>query len=105
MKKTGVCLCACFMALILMLSGCGRKEFSVVFNLNGGELISGKAEQTVKEGEAAIAPIAQKGRAELSWDKDFSEITGNTIINAVWNEKTSTVTFSMPSSTGSKVTL
>jgi len=67
--------------------------YAVTFNLNGGTLVSGELEQSVREGRAAVAPEVTNGTKELSWDKDFSKITGNTIVNAVWTAKTYTVTF------------
>ena len=88
---------AVFVLLCLLLgvcaTGCSAKEYSVVFNLNGGQLVSGQAEQTVEEGQAAVAPIVTNDGKELSWDKDFSNITSNTIVNAVWTAKMHTVTF------------
>lgn len=69
------------------------QTYQVVFNLNGGELVSGSLEQTVLEGSAAVAPNVKNGTKQLSWDKDFSNITGNTIVSAVWTANTYTVTF------------
>ena len=69
------------------------KTYDVVFNLNGGELVSGSVEQTVEDGTAAVAPEVKNGTKILSWDKDFSNVTGTMIINAVWTAKTHTVTF------------
>ena len=70
-----------------------KATYQVTFNLNGGTLVSGQAEQSVKEGEGAVAPNVTNGTKTLSQDKDFSNITGNTIVNAVWTAKTYNVTF------------
>lgn len=69
------------------------KIFTVAFRSNGGQLISGKTEQIVSYGSAAIPPIVQKEGYELQWDKSFYNITNNTIISAIWHIKTYTVTF------------
>ena len=78
-------------ALLLLLlclglaSGC-KKSYTVQFDLNGGTLIFGELEQTVPEGEAASAPLAENGRLSLSWDKDFSNIQDNCIVTAQWEK-------------------
>lgn len=69
------------------------KSYTVTFNANGGELISGSLEQTVKKGESAIAPAVKNGTKTLSWDNDFSNITEDTVVNAVWTPVYHTVTF------------
>lgn len=67
--------------------------YSVLFNLNGGTLISGETEQQIKRGKAAVAPEVENGNKILTWDKDFSRVTGNIIVSAVWSAPTYTVTF------------
>ena len=66
---------------------------SVIFNLNGGTLVGGETNQTVVEGTGAVAPTVTNGTKNLSWDRDFSNITADTIVNAIWTDKTYTVTF------------
>ena len=61
-------------------------QYTVSFDLNGGELISGATEQTVKAGTAAVAPEAVNGDLQLSWDTDFSNITGDTVVTAQWEK-------------------
>jgi len=85
----------------LTFIGCASEEpvpevpetYSVLFNLNGGELISGSIEQVVEEGKAAAAPEAVNGTKTLSWDKDFSNITKDTIVTAQWTANYFSVTF------------
>ncbi len=60
--------------------------YTVTFNLNGGELTSGELVQTVIEGQAAVAPEATNGNKQLAWDADFSAITADIIVNAVWEK-------------------
>ena len=50
---------------LLVLSSCG-KSYTVVFDLNGGQLVSGETIQTVKSGEPAFAPVVENDGAELS---------------------------------------
>lgn len=60
--------------------------YNVRFDLNGGELISGETEQRVEAGTAAVAPEAANGRLQLSWDTDFSNISGDTVVTAQWEK-------------------
>lgn len=62
--------------------------YSVIFNLNGGELVSGKTAQTVEAGKGAEAPRVTKNGMTLSWDKDFSCVTKHITVNAVWEKRT-----------------
>ncbi len=71
-------------ALAVLVSGCGEKKYTVTFDLNGGELVSGELTQTVKEGQSAVAPEAVKGDSVLVWNGDFSSITADTTIKADW---------------------
>ena len=68
---------------LLLLVGCG-KTYTVVFDLNGGELVSGETTQSVKEGESATAPVAQLEGSQLSWDQDFSNVTQDMTVTAQW---------------------
>ncbi len=62
------------------------KTFTVTFNLNGGTLISGELTQVIEEGKAATAPATSNGHKSLKWDKDFSNITSDITVNAVWEK-------------------
>lgn len=46
--------------------------------------------QTVNYGESATAPSLTRAGYTLSWDKDFSNVTSNIIVNAVWIANTNT---------------
>lgn len=78
-------LLAVVMALSL-LSGCGTASYTVTFDLNGGELVSGELVQTVEEGSAAMAPVAENGRLALSWDQSFDAVTGDMTVTAQWEK-------------------
>ena len=63
-----------------------KPVYTVTFDLNGGELISGELTQSVAEGENAVYPEASNGRKELSWDKSAENITADTTITAQWSK-------------------
>ena len=64
------------------------KSYTVTFNANGGELISGSLEQTVKKGEAAIAPeFTADMMVFTGWDKDFSDVRSDIKVTALWERK------------------
>ena len=55
-------------------------KYTVTFK-NRGEVV--KTEK-VKSGDAAEYPFITRNGYKLSWDKDFSKITANITVNAVW---------------------
>lgn len=61
-------------------------KYTVRFDVNGGELVSGDLEQIVEEGESAVAPEVTNGNCELSWDKDFSDVTSDMVVTAQWKK-------------------
>lgn len=69
-----------------LLCGCGTPTYTVTFDLNGGELVSGELVQTVEEGSAAAAPEAVNGRLALSWDKSFDAVSGDMTVTAQWEK-------------------
>ena len=62
-----------------------KVEYTVTFDLNGGELVSGELVQTVEAGEDAVPPEAVNGRKELTWSGDWQNVTGNCTVTAEWN--------------------
>lgn len=46
--------------------------------------------QTVNYGESATAPSLTRAGYTLSWDKDFSNVTSNIIVNAIWTANANT---------------
>lgn len=81
MKKT---MFLVLLSLFLLLSAGCRKSCTVVFDLNGGQLVSGETVQTVRAGEAAVEPVVQYDGWALSWDKDFSKVTDDMTVTAQW---------------------
>ncbi len=74
---------------VSLLSGCGATpppEYTVTFDLNGGELVSGELIQIVTEGENAVPPGATNGRKELSWEGSWENITADTTVTAKWTK-------------------
>ncbi|MDR2201930.1 MAG: InlB B-repeat-containing protein [Clostridiales bacterium] len=70
--------------------------YTVTFNLNGGSSNGGgAASQTVPHQAAAVAPtgLSKNGHTFVGWDKDFSHVTQNLEVNALWNPLNVTVTF------------
>lgn len=63
--------------------------FQVIFK--DGTVI--KSTQTVESGAAAAAPILSKPGYTLSWDKGFTNINKDTVVNAVWTANKYIVTF------------
>ncbi|HQQ89604.1 MAG TPA: trypsin-like peptidase domain-containing protein [Oscillospiraceae bacterium] len=87
-KNILVRMTAAILVLLLVstFSACGKRNYTVTFDLNGGGLVSGETVQTVAEGSSAVAPEATNGRLELSWDKDFTNVTGDMTVTAQWNK-------------------
>jgi hypothetical protein len=82
--------------LLIISSGCNNPtsyddqmtvpEYTVRFDPNGGEVISGECIQIVKRGEDAIAPTVRNGNLELSWDTVFTNVTSDLIVKAQWHK-------------------
>lgn len=68
--------------------------YTVTFFGNGGTYISGEENQSIEQGNSAIAPVYVKEGYILSWDKSFDNISENLTVTAVWTVKTYSVQFS-----------
>ena len=88
---------AAAVVLAILLAACST--YTVEFNPNGGTTVSGELTQKVKPGAAAEAPALKNGDKLLSWDADFSAVTGDMTVNAVWNEPPHTVVFNLAGGT------
>ena len=108
MKRSNIITILLLLAAMVLLSACGRsttelfqnsmplqsfpfftsepvaQSFTVTFDLNGGSLISGETVQQVDAGEPAVAPEVENGLLALSWDVDFSRVTSELMVTAVW---------------------
>jgi len=84
-RKTAWLAVLLFAALMAaLLSGCGSPRYTVTFDLNGGELLSGELTQKVKAGESAELPEVQNGDKVLTWEGDPTNITADTTVTANW---------------------
>lgn len=67
----------------------GKKNYTVTFNLNGGNCISGEVVQSVKYGEAATPPIVTRNGCYLvGWSAPYHSITSDVEIYAIWDWQT-----------------
>ncbi len=69
------------------------KKFIVIFDGNGGDLISGDEVQEVTYKESAIAPLYLKEHHTCQWDVNFYEVTSDLVVTAIWIKDQFTVTF------------
>lgn len=65
-------------------------RYTVTFDPAGGIRTGGGGlSQSVEEGQAAIAPIVKRvGYTFFGWDRDFSNVTGDMTVRALWTEST-----------------
>lgn len=86
MKRQKAAALAWVLIMAFLLVGCGV-EYTVSFDLDEGELISGELTQTVPEGEPATAPeTAREGYQFIGWDNDFSSVAAEMTIKAIWKK-------------------
>ena len=82
-----------------------EKTFTVTFLDRNGDILGDP--QTVKYGEAAVAPEAPEveGYTFTGWSKDFSSVTSNLMVIAQYEKKTETDLNDLPTDnlTGKKV--
>ena len=76
--------------LLLLIFFAGKQSYTVKFDLNGGTLISGDLEQSVRQGGRATPPTAAKeGHYFLKWSESYDKVTRDMVIKAVWEYETS----------------
>jgi S1-C subfamily serine protease len=80
---------------ILALTACSGSKYTVTFDLNGGTLTGGDPVQTVHAGESAVAPLVSKGEDTLTWSTDFSAVTADTTVKAIWTAPSCQVVFDL----------
>ena len=84
----GALICAVSVIFMLILFA-GRKTYTVTFDLNGGELISGSITQEVRRGGHATPPdVGRNGCYLLKWSGQYSKVTGDAVVTAVWEYET-----------------
>ena len=82
--KRKLALALLLLSAALLLVGCGAHKYTVTFDLNGGELVSGELKQTVKEGESPVLPEAVNGDKVLIWDNVPETVTADAVVTARW---------------------
>ena len=71
------------------------KPFTVIFDGNGGTLVSGELEQTVYSASELIVPTFVKKGHTLEWNVDISAITSATTVTANWITNQYLLTFEL----------
>lgn len=75
--------------MILLIFFAGKKTYKVIFDINGGILISGSLEQNVTQGQSAIPPqVTKDGCFFLEWQGNYRRITKDVVIKAIWEYET-----------------
>ncbi len=69
-----------------------KYQFTVTFNGNGGEFVSGEVKQEVDSGLSIVAPTFEKTGHLLTWDVKLQTLGEDTVVNAVWVPMTFKVT-------------
>ncbi len=84
----GVEFIAIAIVLILIFFS-GKKQYTVIFDIDGGTLLSGNLEQHVTQGHSANPPsVAKEGHYLRGWSGNYREITHNIKITAIWEYET-----------------
>ncbi len=77
-------------AILLMIFFAGKKSYTVVFDPNGGTVLSGDLEQRVTQGQNATPPTVTKdGCYFLKWSTSYNRVTRDLTIVAIWEYETS----------------
>lgn len=80
----GVEFVAIAIVLILIFFS-GKKQYTVVFDIDGGTLLSGSLEQHVTQGHSATPPsVAKDGHYLRGWSGNYREVTRNVKVTAIW---------------------
>lgn len=84
----GVEFVAIAIVLILIFFS-GKKQYTVIFDVDGGTVLSGSVEQRVTQGHAATPPaVVKEGHYLRGWSGNYREITHNIEITAIWEYET-----------------
>lgn len=94
----GVEFVAIAIVLILIFFS-GKKQYTVVFDLNGGILISGDLEQHVTQGHSATPPtVVKDGQYLQGWSGNYRDVTHDVKVSAIWEYVTTDgIEYSQPS--------
>ena len=77
------------LTIFLLIFFAGRRTYTVTFDINDGELLSGDLVQHVRRGGSATPPnVARQGCYLLRWSGSYNKITGNVKCTAIWEYET-----------------
>ena len=89
-----------FITLFTFLFSCSmmesnKEQYTIIFNGNGGTLVSGKEIQKVSNPSEIIAPVYEKdGFTFKGFDKNIDSLNNDAVVNALWESNAYyTVTF------------
>ena len=75
--------------IFLLILFAGKKRYTVIFDLDGGELLSGDLVQTVTRGQNATPPsVTKDGCYLLKWSDPYTKVTKDVYTVAVWEYET-----------------
>lgn len=75
--------------VLILIFFSGKKQYTVVFDIDGGTLLSGNLEQRVTQGHSANPPsVVKEGHYLRGWSGNYREITHNVEITAIWEYET-----------------
>lgn len=77
------------LTIILIVLFAGKKMYTVTFNLNGGNHVSGELVQTVRFGKSATPPVVTRDGCYLyGWNQPYNVVTSDMTITAIWEYET-----------------
>lgn len=83
----------CLLSAFSMI-GCKDKTFTVTFDPDGGELVSGELVQVVESASDIVEPeLKKEGYTLKGWDTVLAEIDSDTTVKALWDKAKFTVKF------------
>lgn len=97
MRKRVLCVILSIILAVggMFVVGCSSKEFTVTFDLNGGELVNEvELVQTVTSSSQIKTPeVVKEGYSFVGWDTIIDQVKTSTTIKALWTIKKYKITF------------
>lgn len=71
--------------VLLLIFFSGKKQYTVIFDIDDGTLLSGSLEQHVTQGHSATPPsVAKDGHYLRGWSGSYRDVTRNIKVTAIW---------------------
>lgn len=71
--------------VLVLIFFSGKKQYTVIFDIEDGTLLSGNLEQHVTQGQNATPPsVVKDGHYLRGWSGDYRKITHNIKLHAIW---------------------